>query len=95
MRYPARALLATILLAACEPMVPPLTPSPAPPAEDACGASGFASLIGQDASVLLTTTFATPTRIIHPGEAVALDFSPERLNFDIDAGERVARVFCG
>ena len=89
-----RAPHALALLLALTACAAPIAP-PDPMAEDACGASGFASLIGQDASVLLTTTFATPTRIIHPGEAVALDFRPERLNFDIDAGERVARVFCG
>lgn len=84
------AASALILLAACveEPPV-------AIPGDDACGASALQSLVGQPAAVLETMRFAGPTRVIRPGMAVTMDYSPDRLNIEIDAAEVIARVVCG
>ena len=77
----------------------PLGDMPAPvlpsPADDTCGASGLASLIGQDASVIAATTFQNPVRIIGPGDMVTMDFNPQRLNFELDELNEVVRVRCG
>lgn len=90
----ALPLAALLALSACAAPAP--TPAPAPaPTEDTCGAAGFASLVGQDASVLLATTFTTPIRIVRPGDMVTMDFSPARANFEVGADETVTRVYCG
>jgi hypothetical protein len=77
----------------------PLGDMPAPvlpsPADDTCGASGLADFIGEDASVVAATTFQTPIRIIRPGDMVTMDFSPERLNFELDELNEIIRVRCG
>ncbi len=64
------------------------------PVENACGAAGLQGLVGQSATVLQGMTFKLDTRVIRPGMAVTMDFRPDRLNIEIDAQERIARVFC-
>ena len=51
--------------------------------------------IGQDASVLDTARFANPVRVIRPGEAVTMDFNPQRLNFELDGLGEIERIRCG
>jgi len=34
-------------------------------------------------------------RVIHPGDAVTMDFRPDRLNVEIGAGGRIERLRCG
>ncbi|MDB5752160.1 MAG: hypothetical protein JWP65_2581 [Ramlibacter sp.] len=34
-------------------------------------------------------------RVVRPGRAVTMDFSAERVNLEIEAGNRVAKVRCG
>lgn len=75
---------------------PPQAPEPQPPTlASTCGADGLQSLVGQPASVLQTMRFGTTTRLIRPGMAVTMDFSPSRLNIEIDARETITRVSCG
>jgi Peptidase inhibitor I78 family len=51
--------------------------------------------------VLAAMTFPSPTRIIEPGMAVTMDYSPERLNIWLAEGRVMAevnvieRVTCG
>ncbi len=73
-------------------MPAPVLPSPA---DDTCGASGLASLIGQDASAVAATTFQNPIRIIRPDDMVTMDFNPQRLNFELDELNEIVRVRCG
>ena len=89
MRKPLAAA-ALILLAACEPVPPAAMPN-----ADACGAAALQGLVGQPATVLQTMRFGVETRIIRPGMAVTMDYRADRLNIEIDAGEGIARVFCG
>ena len=87
--------LAFVALAACQMGG---EPGPAPlPGDDpnACGANALGHLVGQPESVLAAMTFPAPTRIIHPGEAVTMDFSASRLNILIDASGRISQVSCG
>lgn len=75
---------------------PPQAPEPQPPTlASTCGADGLQSLVGQPASVLQTMRFGTTTRLIRPGMAVTMDFSPSRLNIEIDPRETITRVSCG
>ncbi len=89
-------LLAPLLAAACAaaPAAPPPQPVP-PPAEDSCGAAPYARLVGQDATALERELILKPVRLIRPGDAVTMDFNPQRMNFEIDAANRIARIFCG
>ena len=89
----ALGILAAMLLAACQPGMP----DGAGP--DSCGAAVLQGLVGQPATVLDRMKFAGPTRILRPGMAVTMDYSPSRLNIEIDGeldgAERIARVQCG
>jgi len=97
----ARALLLAPLLglmtAACVPAAPPVAQPVPEPFEQPqlCGAEGLQGLVGQPESVLATMRFSQTVRVIHPGTAVTMDFSPFRLNILIDATGRITRVYCG
>jgi len=83
-------VLALVALAACE--------EPATLKDDApneCGAAGYQNLIGQSADIFASMTFPAPMRIIKPGMAVTMDYSPKRLNADLDAQNRIVRFWCG
>jgi len=99
-------LLATLLaLSACVPTAPtaPGTPGGAPPAgpalpapgADTCNAAARAALIGQPATALERIYILGPVRVIRPGDAVTMDFVERRINFDLDATNRIVRIFCG
>ncbi len=99
----AAPVLFAVLLSACAATAPVAEAPPASEpssqlpdsAEDSCGASDLAGFIGGDASRLDAVRFANPVRIIRPGDAVTLDFNPERLNFELDVRDRIVRVRCG
>nr|WP_284040697.1 I78 family peptidase inhibitor [Phaeovulum sp. NW3] len=75
-------------------MAPALPADPVDPGADACGASRLQYLIGQPESVLDGMRFDAPVRVIRPGMAVTMDYRPDRLNIEIDARNRIARVHC-
>ena len=88
----ATALVVGSLLMGCRADPPSQPHSAAPP--DACGAADLQVLVGQSATVLETMKFAQPVRILRPGMAVTMDYRPDRLNIEIDAQEKIARVHC-
>lgn len=65
------------------------------PVEGACGASALQELVGRDMSALAAMTFPDTTRFISPGDAITMDFSPSRLNFDLDENGVITRIWCG
>jgi len=65
------------------------------PDQDACGASGMQALVGQGREVLAAMTVPAGTRVIEPETAITEDYSPARLNIDLDRTGRVTRVWCG
>jgi hypothetical protein len=89
------ALIALLALAACVEQGPAEPPAPVDPGPDACGASWLQGFVGKDESILAATTFAVPVRILRPGMAVTMDYSPGRLNVELDARGRIVRVYCG
>ena len=90
----ARLIPAVLLLAACTmDMPPPVMPPPDP--VNQCGAADLQGLVGQPAAVLETMRFSQPIRIILPGQAITMDYSPNRLNIEINEADRIARVSCG
>ncbi len=92
----AFALLALVILSACEAPVAVVEGPPAPVgAADTCGAAPYAYLVGQDATALERVLIMRQIRIIRPGDAVTMDFREVRINFEIDDTNRIARIFCG
>ena len=62
---------------------------------DPCGAQSLQNLVGQPETVFFRMTFPDGTRYIGPGDAVTQDNQPRRINFDIDRGGVISRVWCG
>jgi hypothetical protein len=52
-------------------------------------------MVGGSRRVLETIRFATPVRIIEPGQPVTQDFSPARLNILIGEDGTIASISCG
>jgi hypothetical protein len=95
------ALLVPLLCAACvvteeapDPAGKGLSNPPTPPV-GSCGADALQALVGQPAAVLETMRFGQVVRVIHPGMAVTMDYSPDRLNVEVDADKVIRRVSCG
>lgn len=65
-----------------------------------CDASDANALVGQPAtselgSEALQRTGARSVRWIRPGDAVTMDYRPDRLNIKLDAANRVTGFSCG
>lgn len=90
-------LLLPVLLAACQPVVvlPTEPDGGIGDTPDTCGAGALSALVGSSGTVLDTARFAQPIRVIRPGDMVTMDFNPSRINFELDAQGRIARVYCG
>ncbi len=98
-----RALLvpAAVLavLAGCQAANPPAAPAPPAVARD-CNAQPAQFAVGQAygealADEVRRRSGASVVRVIRPGMAVTMEYSPQRLNLDLDASDRVTRVRCG
>ncbi|WP_444454709.1 I78 family peptidase inhibitor [Rhodobacter capsulatus] len=107
MRATAFARLATglsllSLTSGCFMVVPvPLgqtTVRPAVPeatASDHCGAAGLRGLVGQPETALKGMRLPKSTRVLHPGQAVTMDYSETRLNVLIDSKGLISTLHCG
>ncbi|RCW82875.1 I78 family peptidase inhibitor [Paracoccus lutimaris] len=65
-----------------------------PPATDACGAARLQGLIGQSDALLRDMKLPEGTRVIGPRDAVTADYRETRMNFEIGADGRIAKVAC-
>lgn len=78
-------------LAACEPR-------PADPVEfdgvPRCGAENFQYLLGKRESALDGVELPEPYRVLHPGDIITLDFSPDRMTIDIDGLGLISSITC-
>ncbi len=84
-----------LLLAACV-AAPDVGSPPVPQAmADTCGAAPHSALIGQPATALERVLIMRQVRVIYPDTMVTMDFIPTRINFEIDAAGRIARITCG
>ena len=88
----ALAILPLLALAACVEPVP--APAPVQPDTDKCKASTLQGLVGQPKSVLQTMLLPAGTRVIGPGDAVTMDFRPDRMNVEVGADGRIAKIGC-
>ncbi len=80
-----------ILLAACAEaeISDPL------PVNDTCNAAAYGNLISQDATALERVLIMGKVRVLRPGDAMTMDYWPDRINFMIDDGNRIAQITCG
>ncbi|KGJ07997.1 I78 family peptidase inhibitor [Paracoccus sphaerophysae] len=86
----ALAILPLLALAGCvEPV-----PAPVQPDTDQCKASTLQGLVGQPKSVLQTMLLPAGTRVIGPGDAVTMDFRPDRMNVEVGTDGRIAKIGC-
>ena len=93
-------LLATMvsMTAACA-AVPP-DEAPREVGDGTCDASGLQDLVGREptqalGAEALRRSGARSLRWIRPGDAVTMDYRPDRLNVRLDARHRVAGFDCG
>ena len=99
------ATLALLALAACVPAAPAPPPASgagqsAGPAlrvraADTCGAAARSALMGQKANALERVYILGPVRLIRPGDVLPADHIDRRINFELDAEDRIAGIFCG
>ena len=85
-------------LAACTPM--PQTGDPLPPTAMTCDAAPAAWAIGQVASAdvverVRADSHSRIARVLHPGQIITMEFSAERVNVKVDAGNAIEAVTCG
>lgn len=94
------ASLASLLLAGCVPSSPPEPVQPPDGAMDRCGWGRLGAYLGRlptDDVMARIRSEAGHDRIrtIRPGDAVTMDFSPDRLNVEIGEDGRIRRFRCG
>ena len=100
-RIPGAALL--LLAVACTMTAegePPAGGSAEPAAGQDCNVEGLHDLVGRPATAelgaeALRRSHARTMRWIRPGDVVTMDYSPQRLNINLDAQGRVERFTCG
>ncbi len=81
--------------AAAEPTPPAATPAPADPAADTCNMAQYASIVGKPATDAAVPPASSAVRHITPNTQVTMDFSPARLNIDINADGVITGLRCG
>lgn len=97
-----RLMAVLMVLGACSPQVPDSGATPGdvadavPIAEELapCGGGEVQDLIGQPVSGL-RDRFPDGTRIIPAGGLIAQEYSPKRMNVDLDGAGGIARIWCG
>lgn len=89
------ALFPILFVAACETATLPPADVVPPVGEDSCGAAEHAALIGQNATALERVLIMRPVRVIRPGMAITMDYSQDRINFDIGEDGNIRRIWCG
>ncbi len=70
--------------------MPPVLPHPGD-----CGAGGLTSLTGQHFSHLADAQLPGALRVLHPMQAITMDFSPSRLNVRVDDAGIIRSMQCG
>lgn len=85
----ALAAVPLVALTACVQPEPPPQPD-----TDSCNASSLQGLVGQPSTVLRTMLLPAGTRVINPGDAVTMDFRPDRMNIEIGTDGRIAKIGC-
>ncbi|MCA1768682.1 MAG: hypothetical protein LC652_01585 [Halomonas sp.] len=98
-------VIAGLLLAGCAGLTSPPSHESAPPpplvvSRGECGAAQVQDRVGREYSAALGEAIhaesgAVAMRVIRPGEAVTLDYRPDRLNVRLDEGDVITEIGCG
>ncbi len=64
------------------------------PGQDTCQAAGYNPMIGKPGSILDGMRFSVPIRLIKPGQAVTMDFNPQRVNFFTNEQGIITSIRC-
>lgn len=97
----ALAFAGTLSLGACASTLPPVhTGGPYPPREMQCDAERARWAIGRAATAdvveeIRVATHSRDVRVIHPGQAVTMDFSPVRVNIHVNERNAITSITCG
>lgn len=67
----------------------------APAEADECAAGQYADLVGQSADAVDESDLPDPSRVYERGDAVTMDYRPDRLNVIIGVDGNVEEVSCG
>lgn len=75
---------------------PASTPAPpSDPATDTCNMAQYMALVGKPATDAAVPPAGSTVRHIRPGTQVTMDFSPTRLNIDINDAGMITGLRCG
>ncbi|WP_371366911.1 I78 family peptidase inhibitor [Pseudomonas sp. QL9] len=94
-------LLGTTLLAGCSSAAKPGALTEPTAAEDArCNAESLQALVGKSQTQALVDQArqqagAKTARVLHPQDAVTLEYNPQRLNIHVDDSLVIRSVNCG
>jgi hypothetical protein len=83
------------------PLPPPSAPSPPPSPEPAdCDAQRAGFVIGDEATAATvqratSAAGASISRVVHPGEAITMEFNPDRLTIRVNQRNRIVNLTCG
>jgi hypothetical protein len=81
-----------VMLAGC---AAPRVDAPGRDDPQGCGAGRLAGWVGQPVSALDEQYLPASVRILAPGTPVTEDYSPSRLNVDVDAARIITGFHCG
>ena len=98
---PLLAIIATLALGACATTTDPMrTGGPYPPQDMQCDAERASWAIGREATAevveeVRAATQSSSVRVIHPGQAVTMDYSPVRVNIHVNERNAITSITCG
>lgn len=99
---PALAVSAVLATAcASQNTLPPVhTGGPYPPQHMQCDAERARWAIGREATAdvveeVRAATQSQHVRVIHPGQAVTMDFRPDRVNIHVNERRAITSITCG
>jgi hypothetical protein len=100
MRAAAMTCALAILAAACAAAPGPMPAEPDNPAlpsaaNDTCGATMFAELVGKPIDGPGVPGESRLNRHIRPGTQVTMDYQPQRMNIETNAQGIIQRINCG
>ena len=89
-----------LLLAACAPVNGGAETPPPEHGAGACNADKAQGFVGQQGTVEVAAQArdaagASTIRWLRPGMAVTMDYRTDRLNIELDAGDKIISIRCG
>ena len=97
---PALSLSLTLALAACATPPPVHDGGPLPPEQAGCNPEAAGGAIGHEATAAVVEQAridagARVARVLHPGQAVTMEYMEGRLNIDVNARNAIVGLRCG